>query len=103
MPKRSLSLTLAMLRRENLPVSAFVDHDRVRPRVRVKIGEATERGRSRTVTFDYKDLPRAADWTVERAIRLYPKSCIAAVWKTVRDAEASARRTIAGSAPPHEV
>lgn len=103
MSKRSLSLTVAMLRRENLPVGVSVNRSRAGMRVRVQVGEPDTPDRFRTLTFDGRDLPMAADWAVDRAIRLYPKSCIAAVWRVVRDAEEMAQRIRAGAIPPHEI
>jgi hypothetical protein len=86
MSRRSLSIAVAMLRREGLPVGVSVDRRRPALRVRVQVGDPHSADRFRTLTFDGRDLPMAADWAVDRAIRLYPKSCIAALWRVVRDA-----------------
>lgn len=103
MSKRSLSISVAMLRREDLPVGVSVDRKRAGLRVRVQVGDPDTADRFRTLTFDGKDLPMAADWAIDRAIRLYPKSCIAAVWRVVRDAEEMVKRIRAGATPPYEI
>lgn len=103
MSKRSLSISVAMLRREDLPVGVSVDRTRTGLRVRVQVGDPDSADRFRTLTFDGRDLPMAADWAVDRAIRLYPKSCIAAVWRVVREAEEMVTRIKSGATPPYEI
>jgi len=103
MSKRSLSITVAMLRREDLPVNVSVERNRAGLRVRVQVGDPDSADRFRTLTFDGRDLPMAAEWALDRAIRLYPKSCIATVWRVVRDAEEMAKRIRAGATPPYEI
>ena len=103
MAKRSLSVTLAMLTRENIPAKARVERDRSRPRVRVEVGDPRKTAGFRTLTFGGRDLGMAADWMVERAIRLYPRSCIAGVWRMVAQAEEMAQRIRSGATPPYEL
>jgi hypothetical protein len=58
-------------------------------RVEVWLGDV-DKGLCDLATFGLDELGKAADWLAEKALRYYPRSDFAKVWKAISEARAAA-------------